>query len=102
MSPQTIGLLGAVVGSSVGVLGGVIGTYFSIKNTHGPRERAFTIKAAVVAWVAVLAFLAALWLTPSPYRHLLGLPYMLLLPWGIRVWNRRQDQIRREESGAAG
>jgi hypothetical protein len=100
MDPQTVGLIGALVGSSVGVLGGVIGTYFSIKNTHGPRERAFTIKAAVVSWAAIVAFLAALWLIPSPYRHFLWLPYALLLPWGIRVWNRRQEQIRREESGA--
>jgi hypothetical protein len=37
-----------IVGSIVGLAGGVIGTYFSIKNTKGPRERAFTVKSAVV------------------------------------------------------
>ena len=36
------GWVGTLVGGGVGLLGGVIGTYFTIKNTKGPRERAFT------------------------------------------------------------
>jgi hypothetical protein len=85
----------------IGVLGGLIGTYFSIKNTAGAHERAFVIRASVLCWVAVTAFLAALWLTPNAYRPLLWLPYMLLLPVSIRAWNRRQEQIRREEAADA-
>lgn len=97
MDPSTIGLIGGIGGSVLGLTGGAIGTYCSIRNTAGPRERAFMIKAAVLAWVSVTMFLAALWFTPFPYRFLLWPPYLLLLPWAIRAGNRRQEQIRREE-----
>src|SRR5262249_14628033 len=80
VDPRTIGLIGGVGGAVLGVLGGVVGTYFSIKNTAGPRERAFMIRAAALAWVAVATFLVALWWTPLPYRALLWVPYLLLLP----------------------
>ena len=32
-----------------------------IKNTGGPRERAFIVRVAAFMWVAITAFLAALW-----------------------------------------
>ncbi len=66
MDPETIGLVGAVVGSAVAVLGGVIGTRFSIKNTKGPRERAFAIKGSIICWVFVVAFVVGMWLIPQP------------------------------------
>jgi fatty acid desaturase len=95
-------LIGGIGGSAIGILGGVIGTYFSVMNTAGPRERAFMIRAAALAWVAVAAFLAALWWIPFPYRFLLWLPYVLALPLAIRAGNRRQERIRREEASGAG
>jgi len=101
MDPATTGLIGGIGGSVIGLMGGALGTYFSIKNTAGPRERAFMIKAAALAWVAVTAFLAAMWFTPSPYRFLLWLPYLVALPWAIRAGNRRQDRIRREEAAGS-
>jgi uncharacterized membrane protein YfcA len=99
MDPGTVGLIGGIAGSVVGVLGGAVGTYFSIKNTSGPRERAFMVRMAALTWVVVTAFLAALWLTPHVYPPLLWLPYLLFLPLGIRFMNRRQQKIRRDESG---
>src|SRR5262245_46293307 len=98
MDPRTVGLIGGIGGTVIGVLGGGIGTYFRIKNTAGARVRAFVIRASALCCVAVTAFLAALWLTPLTYRPLLWLPYMMLLPRAIRAWNRRQEQIRREEA----
>jgi hypothetical protein len=91
-------MAGAIGGSVLGILGGVIGTYFSIKNTNGPRERAFMIRTSAAFWVGVIAFLAALGLTPAPYRTWLWLPYVFLLPWAVRAGNRRLEQIRREET----
>ena len=35
------GLIGGIAGGVIGIAGGLVGTYFSIKNTRGPRERAF-------------------------------------------------------------
>jgi hypothetical protein len=102
VDPRTIGLMGAIVGTAVGIFGGILGTFFGIMNTAGPRERAFAIRAAAQCWVAVALFLAALWWTPAPYQALLWVPYVLLLPLTIRAWNRRQEQIRREEASEAG
>lgn len=102
MDPRTIGWIGGIGGAALGVLGGVIGTYFGIKNTAGPRERAFMIRAAALAWIAIAAFLIALWWTPLPYRDGLWVSYVLALPLAIRAGNRRQAQIRHEESFGAG
>jgi hypothetical protein len=102
VDPRTIGLIGGIGGGVLGFLGGVIGTYFSVKNTAGPRERAFVIRATAVCWIAVIAFLVALWYTPGAYRALWWGLYAISLGPAIRAWNRRQDQIRREEAAGAG
>jgi hypothetical protein len=99
MDDQTLILVGAFGGAAIGVLGGLLGTYFSIRNTNGPRERGFVVRSAVVSWLAVTIFLAALLVTPMPYQTLLWLPYMAGLPFAARACNRRQMQIRGEESG---
>lgn len=39
------GLIGAITGVTIGCIGGIIGTYCSIKNTNGPKEKAFMVKA---------------------------------------------------------
>jgi hypothetical protein len=98
MSPETLGLLGAIIGSAVGVLGGIVGTYFSVKNTRGPRERAFVIKASILAWVLVAGLAGAMLILPSPLRYWLWLPYAVILLLGIVAWNRKQAKIRQEES----
>ncbi|MFA5344576.1 MAG: hypothetical protein WC381_11535 [Kiritimatiellia bacterium] len=99
MNPGMIGgIIGGVVGSIIGLAGGIIGTYFSIKKTNSPRERAFTIRAAVVGWIAILLFLALLFTLPNPYRWFMWIPYGILLPLGIVYGNKTQQRIRQEES----
>lgn len=95
------GELGGLIGTVGGVCGGLIGTWCSIRNTNGPRERAFVIKASLLCWVAIVAFLAGLMALPSPYRFLLWLPYAILLVAGISVFNRKQWQLRQDESREA-
>jgi len=90
------GMVGAIVGSAVGILGGVIGTYASIVNTQGPRERQLMVRAAVVAWILLTAFVVLLFLLPNPYRWFLWIPYGLILPWAIVSLNRKQRVIRAE------
>jgi hypothetical protein len=92
------GTIGGLVGSALGLAGGIVGTYFTVRNTRGPLERAFAARASAVAWLAVIAFLAALFWTPAPYRFWLWAPYGILLAFGIRTWNRKQARIREEES----
>ena len=98
MDTHTAGWFGGIAGGLVGTLGGAVGTYFSIRNTAGPRERAFVVRASVLCWVAVVLFLITLFVAPRPYAWLLWVPYSLLLPLGILAWNRRQAIIRSEEA----
>ena len=95
-------LIGIIFSVSLGVLGGAIGTYFSIKNTSGPRERAFMIRVSIFTWIAVSIFVAALMLLPKPYNWLLWIPYGIALPPTIIRWNKRQMEIRNEEKLSRG
>src|SRR5687768_4883670 len=95
------GVIGGIVGGVLGVIGGLIGTYFSIKNTAGPRERAFMIQVAGVAWVVVTLFVIGLLMLPRPYNFLLWVPYAIALPLGILWCNRRQRAIRAEEAAVS-
>jgi MFS family permease len=95
------GFIGAIIGCVLGLAGGIIGTYFSIKNTNGPKERAFIVRAAVIGWIAIGIFLALLLILPSPYRWFMWIPYGILLPVGIIFGNKRQAKIRAEESKTA-
>ena len=93
-----LGIIGAVIGGICGFLGGIIGTYFSIKNTDSHRERTFVIKAVVVCWLVIILFLTLLLTIPQPYNWLVWIPYGILLPFGIRFWNSKQTEIRRQET----
>lgn len=96
------GWIGPIVGGGFGLLGGVIGTYFTIKNTNGPRERGFAIKASILCWALVLLFVAGMALIPGWYKLFLVIPYVIGLFVGIRKWNEIQFRIQKEESGAGG
>ena len=95
---QMWGWVGGALGCIIGLAGGIFGTYCSIKNTNGPRERAFMIRASVVCWIGVILFLGLMFALPNPYRHLLWIPYAILLPLGIIFGNRTQQRIRKEEA----
>ena len=92
------GIIGGILVGVLGIAGGIFGTYFSIKNTNGSRERAFMIKASVIGWIAILVFLGLMFALPNPYRYFLWIPSGILLPLGIVTGNRKQQKIRREES----
>ncbi len=92
------GWIGGIAGGIIGLAGGIVGTYFSIKNTSGPRERSFMIKSASVCWIAILIFFGLLLSLPSPYRWFMWIPYGILLPLCIIYINRRQQAFRQEES----
>ena len=98
MNPGLIGLIGGIVGGIIGVAGGLLGTYFSIKNTNGPRERAFVIKASIACWIFVLTFVFGMCLIPGLYKLFLIPIYVVGLVAGILLGNKKQAQIRLEES----
>jgi len=91
------GMVGGIIGGILGLAGGAIGTYASIKNTVGPRERQFMVRTAIVTWVVVTLFVVLLFVLPSPYRWLIWIPYGVALPLAIVSLNRKQQAIRLEE-----
>jgi hypothetical protein len=98
MSPETLGWIGGSLGVVFGLLGGAVGTYFAVRNTRGPRERAFAVKMSIACWVFVALFVAGMFLLPGWYKHLLWVPYALILGFGIQWSNRVQTRIRQEEA----
>jgi uncharacterized membrane protein YfcA len=97
-----LGWIGGILGGLLGLAGGVFGTCVSIRNTQGPRERAFMLRAAVVVWIGLLAFAGLLFGLPDPYRWFAWIPYSILLPLGITYGNRKQQAIRDAEAREAG
>lgn len=91
------GIVGGIIGGALGLAGGAIGTYVSIKNTGGPRERQFMVRTAIVVWVLVTLFPILLFVLPNPYRWLIWIPYGVALPLAVVSLNRRQQAIRLEE-----
>jgi hypothetical protein len=94
MDDRMVGLVGGIGGGVIGVIGGLIGTYISIKNTHGPKERAFITRAAVLCWLAVAAFVAAALLLPSIWRIALLIGYPFAFVWFCRWTNAGQARCR--------
>ena len=95
---MNMGIIGGIIGSIIGLVGGIIGTYCSIKNTNGPKEKAFMIKISIIAWIGIILFLALMFFLPNPYRFYLWIPYGIILPIVIIKGNKIQAKIRQEES----
>jgi Ca2+/Na+ antiporter len=91
------GTFGGIIGGVIGFMGGAVGTYLSIKNTAGPRERQFMVRSAIVIWIAVTTFVVLLLVLRSPYRWLMWIPYAVAVPVAIISLNRKQQAIRSEE-----
>lgn len=96
---------GGVVGTLLGLLGGAFGTWCSIRNTSGPKERALMVKAAVWMWVLLIALLGLFFglqnFLPGIHKLWSIAGIVLSVPaliFGINYLNRRQAQIRAEES----
>ncbi|WP_299460961.1 hypothetical protein [uncultured Gimesia sp.] len=100
MKPETIGLIGALGGTLLGVLGGVYGTWNSIKQTNGPRERAFVVKMSVLFWIVVSLFVVLVFVLPAPWNYYIWLPYGLWLTSTIRRSDLKQQAIREAESAS--
>jgi hypothetical protein len=97
MDGSMVGLVGGIAGGVVGVMGGIAGTYFSIKNTKGPKERAFAIQAAALCWLGGSAFLACLVLLRSNWGSLLWVIYLPLLFWFGKWTNKGLAEARAED-----
>jgi len=97
MNGQTLELVGGIAGGILGVIGGIIGSYFSIKNTNGPKEKTFMVKTSICMWLLVVILLFCVFLIPVPYGFFAFAPYAIILPVGISILNKKQKKIKEEE-----
>lgn len=91
------GLIGGIIGAIIGVAGGIIGSWATVKNASGPREKSFVVRAVTFSWILVLIFIGLLILLPRPWNFLMWVPYGIILPLGIIKWNKMQQAIIAEE-----
>nr|HPJ72603.1 hypothetical protein [bacterium] len=70
MSPSDWGLVGGIAGAVLGLIGGIVGTWCSIRNTAGKRERALMVRLAAGFWAAMAVLGAAAWVIPAPFKVL--------------------------------
>jgi hypothetical protein len=102
MEGRLVGLAGGIAGAVVGIAGGIVSTYFGIRNTNGPEERAFAIRAAALCWLGVSTFLACLFLVPRDWHWLLWAVYVPSHFWFMKWANRGQDHARVKDMTQAG
>jgi RNA polymerase sigma factor (sigma-70 family) len=105
------GILGAVLGPVIGIAAGWLGMRMSLKAARSQRERSMIIQMSwfVMGLVTIFAIgltLLILWGTRIAPQDPIGfsmaifgliLAYMVLLFSSIFYFNRRQEQIRRED-----
>lgn len=93
------GWIGGIMGSLIGVAGGAIGTWSSLRHARSAAERRYLAKMAALLWLAVILFLAGLFLIPKPWNMLLWIPYGPLLAYFIVTVNRNCEKLARQGNG---
>ena len=95
------GLTGdALMGISFGsllLLIGIVGTLQSVKNTKGPKERAFAAQSNMFAWIAIAFFFITLYFLPEPYNYMVVVVYFVVFPFVVYRASSRRLLIRRLE-----
>jgi hypothetical protein len=69
---------------------GVVGTFQSVKNSKGPKERTFAAQWNLLAWIAIAIFFMAVYFLPEPYNFMAVVLYFVAFPLVVyRVCSRR-------------
>ena len=95
---MTMGPIEIIIVGIIGLMGGILGSYFSIKRAIDSKEKAFIIKIVIAGWIGTTIFLALLFLTPTPYRIFIFVPYSIIMTITIIKGNKILAKIRKEES----
>jgi hypothetical protein len=92
-SGETIGLIGGIIGGVVGLAGGIFGTWMSIRGTIPGAQRIFMIKACIIGWIGIVAFLAILLFAPTPWSWIVWIVYAPALVFSILYVNRTLQSL---------
>lgn len=94
--------LHALIGFAMAAAALVMGfaaTYTSIRNTKGPRERAFVIRSVLWAWLVLTLLFTLMYFLPVPYNYYMLVPYFIQAPIMTYQMTSKQLLIREMESG---
>ncbi len=90
--------IGEIIGlclMALALAGGAVGTYNTIKNARGPRERAFTIRMFIACWILVACLLLALYVTQGRIRIGILIIFFILCPVLLYKWSTMQQLIHK-------
>ena len=94
---MSAGIVGGLVGCTLGVLVGILGTFFCIRNANGAAARVTMIKWALIIWGGLSAFAGLLIVTPREHCWSIWLLYAAFTYWAVHTMNREQATAARSE-----
>jgi hypothetical protein len=95
---MSAGIVGGLVGCTLGVLVGILGTFFCIRNANGAEARVTMIKWALIIWGGLSAFAGLLIVTPKEHCWSIWLLYAAFTYWAVHAMNREQASATRAEA----
>lgn len=95
---MTAGWTGIVVSLIFSLTGTLLGLYHDFKYAPGVRERRLMIRTTLASGCATALFLMLLLSLPTPYRHLVWIPYLGIMALIIAVGKRAMKKIGLEEA----
>ena len=77
---MVIRLLAGSLMIAIALLAFALTTYYNLRASRGPRERQFVLRACLIVLLLMVSLLTLMYYLPSPYRYLVLLGYMVVLP----------------------
>jgi len=95
---QIAGIVFHVLAVLIGLLLAAFGVYHGIKNTRGPKERAFMARAAVWFCVGVVLLVVLVFALPHPYKSFWLVLYVPAMFIFLVMCGKRQARISEKEA----
>jgi len=72
----------------------LVATFLNVRNTRGPKERRFVVRACVATWALFVSFLLLLYFVGPPWRYVIVVVYVVAFPVFIYRWSTMHQLIR--------
>ena len=77
---------------AVGV--GLLASFHNVRNSKGPKEKAYVLRVCVIFWVLILSLLALVYYLPAPYRYIATFAYFVACPVFVYKTSKTHQLIR--------
>jgi len=82
---------------ALAILIGFVVTASNMRTCVGVTERKFVFKACFIVWLVVFGLLGFMYWLQPPYRYILLIPYLVVLPRMIYRFALQRQEIRQQE-----